>query len=335
MFSSGILLASGIVHALPHASEMFEAMQSSSQEEHTDEVTVHEDDGHGHRHLQEAEHDEHAFPWANVIFGSTFMLFLIIEAFMERAIDNYLGGLDKVAVAGCHENKPKIEDGTEASTEPMQPIDECTDCDIAVNVDNVGCSLHRKPSQYLVSNKRPSVVGMVHIEAELENLDERQTINPWVAVLLLVVMSIHVILEGLALGSASDVSAITSLFISIVFHRGFGAFALGSSFVTSGYWDNSRPGGRRMFYIMTFVYIAMDIVGIAIGWGIGQTFDEESYGEAVINAMLGGSFLFVSAAELIPGQLEKTRVHKFPVVPVMLSMVVGFAAMSALGVVGH
>lgn len=90
-----------------------------------------------------------------------------------------------------------------------------------------------------------------------------------------------------------------------------------------------------MFYIMTFVYIAMDIVGIAIGWGIGQTFDEESYGEAVINAMLGGSFLFVSAAELIPGQLEKTRVHKFPVVPVMLSMVVGFAAMSALGVVGH
>lgn len=301
MFSSGILLAGGLVHSLPDAAKKFEDLQRA--------------------------HNDRVFPWANVIFGSTFMLFLMTEAFMERAIDNYLG--DKAGIA-CHEEKANITANTVAKTNSMPAIDECTDCNIHAD-DTIGCTLHRKPAQYLVSNKRPSVVGIVHVEAELENLDERQTINPWVAVLLLVVMSIHVILEGIAVGSASSVSNITSLFISIIFHRGFSAFALGSSFITSGYWDKNRPGGRKMFYIMTAVFVAMDIFGLGLGWGIGASFGEDSYGEAVIDSMLGGSFLFVSAAELIPGQLEKIRVYKFPVVLPMLSMAVGFAAMSALG----
>lgn len=332
MFSAGILLANGLVHALPHASMAFEEMQSvRSTDTHSRE--------HGQR-LQEDSHDDHGdFPWANMIFGATWMLFVMIEAFMERAIDNYLDS--QVTIAGCHGNKlKKTGNGTEMKSEHIQPIEECIAGkvpDQEVGEDSINCPLQKssRHSTYLVTDKRPSVVGTIHHQTFVEDVDEKQTMNPWVAVLLLVVMSIHVILEGLAIGSSSDVSTIISLFIGIILHRGFGAFALGSSFITSGYWDKNRPGGRKMFYIMSLVYIAMDVIGIAIGWGIGTTFGEESYGEAVISSMLGGSFLFVAASELIPGQLEKTRVHKFPVVPVMFSMLVGFAAMASFSVVGH
>jgi hypothetical protein len=48
--------------------------------------------------------------------------------------------------------------------------------------------------------------------------------------------------------------------------------------------------------------------------------------------MLGGSFLFVSAVELIPGELEnKMRVFKCPVSVVMLSLGSGYALMSLIG----
>jgi zinc transporter ZupT len=69
---------------------------------------------------------------------------------------------------------------------------------------------------------------------ELLDVDEKQTINPWVAILLLIVLSVHVLLEGLTIGSAQDLSALKSTFIAIISHKLFGAFALGSSFITAG-----------------------------------------------------------------------------------------------------
>jgi uncharacterized membrane protein YqjE len=46
--------------------------------------------------------------------------------------------------------------------------------------------------------------------------------------------------------------------------------------------------------------------------------------------MLGGSFLFVSVVELIPGELEKMRAFQLPVFPVMASLLVGYALMTLM-----
>ena len=59
------------------------------------------------------------------------------------------------------------------------------------------------------------------------------------------------------------------------------------------------------------MYSAMDIIGIAAGIGLGSTFDENSYGNAIIVSLLGGSFLFASVVALIPGELEKMRALHF------------------------
>jgi hypothetical protein len=38
---------------------------------------------------EEEEAHSHQFPWANMIFGLTFYLLLVLEAYAERFIDNY------------------------------------------------------------------------------------------------------------------------------------------------------------------------------------------------------------------------------------------------------
>ena len=70
---------------------------------------------------------------------------------------------------------------------------------------------------FLVTAKHPAVMRLVVEQPELQDVDETQTVNPWVSLLLLIVLSIHVILEGLALGSSDDAETIRSNFIAIVF----------------------------------------------------------------------------------------------------------------------
>jgi zinc transporter ZupT len=186
-------------------------------------------------------------------------------------------------------------------------------------------------STFLVTAKCPSVMGVMQVN-DIQEVDEKQTINPWVAVLLLIVLSIHVLIEGIVLGSTKTVQVIESTFIAIVFHKGFSAFALGSSLVTSGYWDKERPGGRRMFYILAYMYATVDIIGIGTGMRLSSSFDEESYVNAVLQALLGGSFLFVATAELMPGELEKMRVFQFPVVLILIPLLLGYALMTFIGI---
>ena len=86
-----------------------------------------------------------------------------------------------------------------------------------------------------------------------------------------------------------------------------------------------------MFFVLAGVFVAMDIVSLGIGMGIGQSFEQNSnIVGAVFQSLLGGSFLFVATVELIPGELEKMRKYNLPLLPILLSLCVGFAAMTIL-----
>ena len=143
----------------------------------------------------------------------------------------------------------------------------------------------------------------------LEEEEQVQTINPWVSILLTIVLSIHVILEGLTVGSSGAVNDMKTVFIAVVVHKVFAAFSLGSSLVASGYWTMSKAeGGRIMFFVLAGVFISLDVIGIAVGMCLSEAFEDESNLVAgVLQALLGGSFLFVSIVELIPGEFERSE----------------------------
>ena len=156
----------------------------------------------------------------------------------------------------------------------------------------------RMSSVWAKTAGRPSVVSFAVAPPQEEELDQQQTINPWVSILLTLVLSIHVILEGLTIGSTQDVQTIKSTFIAVASHKGFASFSLGSSLVASGYWE----GNRIMFFVLASIFVGVDILSIGIGMGLGNVFEQNGdLVGAILQSLLGGSFLFVATIELIPG----------------------------------
>lgn len=183
-----------------------------------------------------------------------------------------------------------------------------------------------KSSVWAKSAARPSVVSF-GVTPPVDEPDVQQTINPWVSILLTLVLSIHVVLEGLTIGSSQDVDTIRSTFVAVASHKVFASFSLGSSLVASGYWESNR----NMFFILAGTFVAVDIVSIGIGMAISDLYDQNAnIVGAVLQSLLGGSFLFVSTVELIPGELEKMRRHNLPLLPILMCLCLGFALMTML-----
>ena len=182
----------------------------------------------------------HVFPWANAIAGITFLFFMCVEAHFERIIDNVLAeqqakeleeeeeNVGNVQKLGHHANKEStiIQQQQEEEEEPTTVLDEMainglpppsTDTIMKpANHHNVRASLHaqstavhknslsKMPQSFLVTARHPTVVGLVQQQQPaLRVVDEKQTVNPWVALLLLVTLSVHVLLDGLVWGSSS------------------------------------------------------------------------------------------------------------------------------------
>ena len=166
----------------------------------------------------------------------------------------------------------------------------------------------RMSSVWAKTAGRPSVVSFAVAPPQEEELDQQQTINPWVSILLTLVLSIHVVLEGLTIGSSQDVQTIKSTFIAVASHKGFASFSLGSSLVASGYWE----GNRTMFFVLASIFVGVDILSIGIGMGLGDVFEQNGdLVGAILQSLLGGSFLFVATIELIPGTLLEGGIDSF------------------------
>jgi zinc transporter ZupT len=236
MFSAGILLSGAIVHSLPHASEAFDELLGD--EEHIEEAVRRLqrrlEDGEDH----EEEYD-HIFPWAATIFGLSFLFLMCVESFAERAIDKYVGSKGGNFYGGTyHHDAGEDKDHTDAMPEPVvENSDSSEDADASAPVDTpeegevmvragtaaIEGSVRRRTSvmqNFLVVDKDGDIPSTYLVTAKRPSVDEKQTVKPWVSLLLLIVFSIHVLLEGLTLGSDSDPESIRTNFIAIVFHKG-------------------------------------------------------------------------------------------------------------------
>lgn len=183
-----------------------------------------------------------------------------------------------------------------------------------------------KSSVWAKTAGRPSVVSF-GVTPPMDEPDVQQTINPWVSILLTLVLSIHVILEGLTIGSSQDVESIKKTFVAIAVHKVFAAFSLGNSLIASGYWESSRT----MFFVLAFTFISVDIVSLGIGMALSDLFDQNAnVAGGILQSLLGGSFMFVASIELIPGELEKMRRHGLPLLPILMCLCLGFALMTLL-----
>lgn len=112
--------------------------------------------------------------------------------------------------------------------------------------------------------------------------------------LLLLTLSIHSIIAGMALGAQQSLAGFFVLVIAILAHKSAAGFALGVSLHRIGV-----PRGRARSLILGFAL--MTPIGILLGTAIAAILDStgEQVFEAVFDAIAAGTFLYIASLDII------------------------------------
>lgn len=237
-----------------------------------------------------------AFPWASSVAGAAMVGLTCVELVLDRAV----GG--RVVLGPGHEHDyERYED-----VPPQEIPDEGNR-----GGDSVG-EQRREPR---------------HGRDDLHGHPE----NSFSAVVLTSALSIHSIIEGLAIGASGDISTIQSAFLAVVAHKGFTSFSLAQGMVSSGYWEEKSK--RKYFYISIGTFIFVNLLGIAIGWVLSIS---NNVGDSVVAAALtgvaSGSFIYVAMVEILPQETKTIKRNRSFLPPVIFSLAAGYCLMAVLAI---
>jgi zinc transporter 1/2/3 len=111
---------------------------------------------------------------------------------------------------------------------------------------------------------------------------------------LVVILSLHSVLAGAALGTENTLIGSLVIFLAIIAHKGAAAFALGVQFQRSGF-------DRARYIRLILLFASMTPLGILVGAGLDHML-EESHGrlfEGIFDCLAAGTFLYIAIIELI------------------------------------
>ena len=157
------------------------------------------------------------------------------------------------------------------------------------------------------------------------------------SVILLFALSIHSILEGLAIGIGSNQAEILSSTMAVLAHKAFASYALGSSMVAS-------EMNETHFFVLVSGFTVCSVLGIFLGIIFEQVSraSKDSPVTGIIQAMVAGTFLFVSIVEIGMKEILLCRDSKLMGDKLsrkgmewskLVAFLVGYLAMSSLAVV--
>lgn len=145
---------------------------------------------------------------------------------------------------------------------------------------------------------------------------------------MLFALSIHSLLEGLAIGIQNSTSGVMILFTAVISHKLVVAFCLGVELSAS-------HGSKFKHHFLTiFVFSAGSVVGILIGMGIvDMSSVKESKTLPILQGIAAGTLLYVTLCEVLPR--EKARWHqnrskKTAGIVQFFAFSVGFAVMTLM-----
>ncbi len=141
--------------------------------------------------------------------------------------------------------------------------------------------------------------------------------------ILLVVLSVHSVILGLALGAQSGLASALIVFLAIVAHKGAAGIALGVGYQRAG------RSHRQAMPQLTF-FSAMTPLGILAGAGLGLTLTGPSNAifEAVFDSLGAGTFLYIAALDIIKMEFDSPKYHAQK----WLAAAAGFGFMALLAI---
>lgn len=140
------------------------------------------------------------------------------------------------------------------------------------------------------------------IERSSKTLNKKMHSAKITGILLTVILSIHSIIEGAALGINMTIAGAFVIFIAILVHKSLASFALVVSL---------RRADFRMRRVMTMlvVFSIMTPLGIFMASMIGSLLAHDSgiLAESTLNAITAGSFLYIGTLDTLGKQLKPQR----------------------------
>lgn len=139
--------------------------------------------------------------------------------------------------------------------------------------------------------------------------------------LLIVVLSVHSLIAGTALGLETSVAASAALVVAILAHKGSAAFALGVSLKTARF-------ERRRMGMLVALFSCMTPLGVLLGFAFSQTLADSTavLVEALFDALAAGTFVYVAVLDII----EETFAEKVDLGLKFLVLLLGFFGMALL-----
>lgn len=166
---------------------------------------------------------------------------------------------------------------------------------------------------------------LLHGHSALTESGQEKPGGSFYAYVIMVVLSIHSIIAGIALGTEEIIVKALIILIAIMAHKGSAAFALGVSLNRAGI-----QASRLVKIVLCFSF--MTPIGIILGSTLTHflTGSAEQICTSVFDALAAGTFLYVALIEIIEHEFDRTenRLLKF----VLLSFGLGLMAMLAIWV---
>jgi zinc transporter 1/2/3 len=128
------------------------------------------------------------------------------------------------------------------------------------------------------------------------------------AVLLMLVLSVHSFISGLTVGVLQKLDLIVSIGIAIISHKWIEAFALGISLTKA-----NLKGKQFAKYVL--LYSIMEPLGVLLGIALQVVFSHRAAEiiESIVSGIAGGTFIYISLVDILLPEFESPtdKYHKF------------------------
>ena len=152
------------------------------------------------------------------------------------------------------------------------------------------------------------------------------TYHTWLAFLLVILLSVHSILAGVALGTEVTFAGLAIICFAILAHKGAAAFALGIKMRQSTLT-------RQSMVRLLFLFSLMTPIGIVSGSVLTHFLEATSgrMAEGIFNAIAAGTFLYIAVFEKI--SLDGShKLTDIPTLPRLIYFSAGLTLMALIAI---
>eukprot|EP01134_Creolimax_fragrantissima_P008491 CFRG8491T1 len=255
-FGSGVILSAGLIHLL----------------------------GEGVENLSCTSNYPVGYLMATIGFGIMYFIEdVCLSAFLERYGKTHsIGDLGGVVHQHCYQ--PVQELGSHSNHSNIIPM---TSSHVSKSPSSMNGTEIFKENCMEYNTHGIQETEYIVMESEVESLDYVGSAKLlFVAVGLMIGLSLHSFFAGLSLGFSSNPVSIVGTFVAIVTHKAVSAVVLGQSFISSPLkgWKSA---------ILIIIFASMTPTGIGLGWFLSGSDELTNVISGVVQTFSAGMFIYI------------------------------------------